>query len=188
MKTLLPLGMLAALALAGGCMTPTDPEYVSRMQDIDVMHERVQKLQDRIQAVELEQQDLHREMTALKQSLGSASQPTQARLETLEKRVVALDAAREQDRKAIIDELSHKVSALMSSAASGGSSSSGRSRRGAGGGGGSDTGYEHVVQSGDTLSAIAKAYGVSQSAILSANNMKSSSMLRVGQNLFIPKP
>jgi LysM repeat protein len=49
----------------------------------------------------------------------------------------------------------------------------------------SQTGYEHKVQSGQTLSAIAVAYGVSVEKIKKANNLKSDS-IRVGQTLFIP--
>jgi N-acetylmuramoyl-L-alanine amidase len=43
-----------------------------------------------------------------------------------------------------------------------------------------------VVESGQTLSAIAVAYKVSASSIKKANSMKSDT-LRVGQKLFIPK-
>lgn len=49
----------------------------------------------------------------------------------------------------------------------------------------SQTGYEHKVQSGQTLSAIAVAYGVSVDKIKKANNLKSDS-IRIGQTLFIP--
>lgn len=47
------------------------------------------------------------------------------------------------------------------------------------------SGYEHKVESGQTLSAIAKAYGVSIKKIKDANNLTSDA-IRVGQVLFIP--
>ena len=47
------------------------------------------------------------------------------------------------------------------------------------------SGYEHKVESGQTLSAIAKAYGVSVTKIKDANNLTSDA-IRVGQVLFIP--
>ena len=47
------------------------------------------------------------------------------------------------------------------------------------------SGYEHKVESGQTLSAIAKAYGVSVKKIKDANNLTSDA-IRVGQVLFIP--
>jgi len=46
--------------------------------------------------------------------------------------------------------------------------------------------FEHKVESGTTLSTIAKAYGVTVQEIMTANRMKDSS-LRVGQTLYIPK-
>jgi nucleoid-associated protein YgaU len=190
MKTLSCFALLAGLLACGGCMTPTDPAMVSGMQqDMGLIAERIGRLQDRLQAIELEQQDIRRELQAVRQAQQTADQPTRQRLELLEKRVLALDAAREQDRKAIIDDLSRKVSSLMS--ASGGSSrstSSSSGRSGTPSGGGSDVGYEHVVQSGETLSEIAKAYGVSMNSVLNANGIKSANLIRVGQKLFIPKP
>lgn len=47
------------------------------------------------------------------------------------------------------------------------------------------SGYEHKVESGQTLSAIASAYGVSVKKIKDANKL-SSDAIRVGQVLFIP--
>ncbi len=47
------------------------------------------------------------------------------------------------------------------------------------------TGYEHKVESGQTLSAIAQAYGVSVQKIKDANGLKND-VIRVGQTLFIP--
>ncbi len=47
------------------------------------------------------------------------------------------------------------------------------------------SGYEHKVEPGQTLSAIAKAYGVSVKKIKDANNLTSDA-IRVGQVLFIP--
>ena len=46
----------------------------------------------------------------------------------------------------------------------------------------------HTVTSGQTVSSIAKQYGTTISAILKANNLKSNSILRVGQELVIPLP
>ena len=48
--------------------------------------------------------------------------------------------------------------------------------------------YEHVVASGQTLSLIAKEYGVSQAEIIAENGIKDPAKLRVGQTLYIPAP
>jgi len=46
---------------------------------------------------------------------------------------------------------------------------------------------EYTVMRGDTLSAIAQAFGVSVDAIKRANNLKSD-LIREGQKLIIPAP
>ena len=46
----------------------------------------------------------------------------------------------------------------------------------------------HVVKQGDTLSGIAKRYGVSLDPILQINQLKKTSLLTKGMNLLIPIP
>ncbi|MDX2225715.1 MAG: LysM peptidoglycan-binding domain-containing protein [Verrucomicrobiae bacterium] len=46
--------------------------------------------------------------------------------------------------------------------------------------------YEHAVEKGHTLSAIAKAYGVTVEEIRTANDLKGNN-LKIGQKLLIPK-
>lgn len=46
----------------------------------------------------------------------------------------------------------------------------------------------HVVQPGDTLTAIARKYGVTAVAIRAANNIPNPNVLRVGDTLLIPQP
>ncbi len=48
-------------------------------------------------------------------------------------------------------------------------------------------GYEHVVRGGETLSTIAREYGVTVNAIVEANALTDPNTLRVGQKLFIPQ-
>ncbi|MCF7838219.1 MAG: LysM peptidoglycan-binding domain-containing protein [Candidatus Marinimicrobia bacterium] len=52
---------------------------------------------------------------------------------------------------------------------------------------GTGYGYEHTVQPGETLSAIAAAYKVSSRAIIDANNLTKPDFLQAGQVLFIPE-
>ncbi|MEE6286592.1 LysM peptidoglycan-binding domain-containing protein [Georgenia sp. MJ173] len=68
-----------------------------------------------------------------------------------------------------------------SAVSSAGSSSSGSSSSGS-----SSAGRSHTVAAGDTVSALAKRYGSSVSAITSANDLGRSAMIRVGQRLTIP--
>ena len=47
--------------------------------------------------------------------------------------------------------------------------------------------YNHIVEAGQTLSEIARGYGVTVAAIKQANGLKTDN-LRIGQKLFIPDP
>jgi LysM repeat protein len=44
------------------------------------------------------------------------------------------------------------------------------------------------VQPGETLSSIARLYGVTYEAIMEANGMDDPNLLEVGQELIIPQP
>jgi membrane-bound lytic murein transglycosylase D len=46
----------------------------------------------------------------------------------------------------------------------------------------------HKVAQGDTVWAIAKKFGVEPKALMSTNNLKDASSLRVGDSLTIPRP
>jgi len=49
-------------------------------------------------------------------------------------------------------------------------------------------GSYHSVQRGETLWRIARSYGLEVTALARANRLRDASVLRVGQNLFIPVP
>jgi len=46
----------------------------------------------------------------------------------------------------------------------------------------------HIVQPGETLSAIGRQYGVSVEAIVYVNDLEDPSRIQVGQELIIPGP
>lgn len=48
------------------------------------------------------------------------------------------------------------------------------------------TGAGHTVGAGDTVSSLAKRYGTTVAAIISANNLDSRALIRIGQTLSIP--
>jgi LysM repeat protein len=96
-----------------------------------------------------------------------------ARLAKLEADLRRLETGLEPMRQDIVSSLSKRVADIM--------------RGQGGGGGGTQTGREHVVKPGESLSRIAAAYGVKADAIVKANNLKSPGSLRVGQKLFIPE-
>ena len=96
-----------------------------------------------------------------------------------------MDAARERDKQEIVDKLSSKITQIVGSSKSSGSSARKQSAKKSSSSS-SQTGYEHEVQAGETLSAIAAAYGVTSKVILDNNDIKDPNRLRVGQKLFIP--
>lgn len=170
------LSLLCGIVLIGpGCVTLVDQASLARQQaDFDQLYENVQRLDAKLNGIQLEQQNLAREIESIRKA-PREDLVVRNRLDTLDRQVQALTTAREADRRQIVSDLSHKVAAIV------GTGSSGRS------GSTSETGYEHVVAAGQSLSAIAAAYKTSVTAIKKANNLKSDTV-RVGQKLFIPKP
>ena len=181
MKTHQPIQacLVAALALGfTGCMTLTNDNEKAREQtEMDRMRENVQRLQEQLAGVQLEQQNLRRDVDELR-SKGQDGGTTRTQLSDLERRLQAVEAAREKDRQSIVDQLSRKVADVVGAQQGGRSADATR---------GAETGYEHVVQQGETLSAIAKAYKVKVDTIIKANNLKTANSIRIGQKLFIPE-
>jgi len=169
------VGLLGAgLMMAGGCVTLVDQSVMAQQQaDMEKMKDDVQRIQEKVNGIEMEQQNLARDIGTAR---GTSQEDSvlRNRMDVLERQVQFLAAGRETDRKQIVSQVASLVST------SGGGTTSAH-----GGKSGSQTGYEHVVEAGQTLSAIAAAYKVSTSSIKKANNLKSST-LRAGQKLFIP--
>jgi nucleoid-associated protein YgaU len=177
MKILLAAIMAGGLLASTGCVTLMDQNALAQQQaDMERLAGDVQRVKERLNGLELEQQNIVRELEAARRA-PREDVVVRNRLETLERQAQALAAARDADRKQIVTDLSHKMAAIVGSSGGG---SSGRSS------GGGAVGYEHVVESGQSLSAIAAAYKVTVSSIKRANNMKSDT-IRVGQTLVIPK-
>ncbi|HEY8240329.1 MAG TPA: LysM domain-containing protein [Kiritimatiellia bacterium] len=182
MRCFLPMLLVALLS---GCATIEDQnrQALEQQQDMEIMQDKLNKLQGRIEGLELEQQRIHQQLDAMPRSSASQIDAVQARVNDLDARIRAVDSAREKDKKDIIDTLSGKISQVVSSAAK--SAPKQPVKRSAATSG---TGYEHVVESGQTISEIAAAYKVRVSDVITANDLKDPNHLRVGQKLFIPAP
>lgn len=109
---------------------------------------------------------------------------TRAELETLRRDVEQLRGEREQLRKQIVDELSREMARLLASQPAASGRATGVSAQGTPATRG-QSGWEHKVEAGQTLSEIAAAYKVSVASIVKANGLKGD-VIRVGQVLFIP--
>lgn len=187
-----------------------DPAITSLRADMRLLEDRLNRVVGDVQALQVNYERLQQQTASLQQQVSSVAAGgggvSPATISQLDQRISAIDAARKRDAEIIINQVTAEIQKL-------GGSASGISRRassagptpaarvpsgkriasspGAAGAGGAastggEQGYEHVVEKGQYLSTIAKAYGVTVDEIKRANNLKSD-VLQVGQKLFIPK-
>ena len=186
---LLPLA--AALLAAPGCTTMVasdDDEPLATRADVEYLRGEIRRLNDRQSASESEFGRFQGEMMSAQagqSAYASAAQvqSLQTQLEDLQRQIRALDAARAQDQKEIYDDISKKIASLLKSAPAAAPRSSASSSKPRSG---SQSGIEHVVQPGESLSKIASAYGVKMDVIVAENGLSDPGNIRVGQKLFIP--
>ena len=185
---LLPLA--AALLAAPGCTTMVasdDDEPLATRADVEYLRGEIRRLNDRQSASESEFGRFQGEMMSAQagqSAYASAAQvqSLQTQLEDLQRQIRALDAARAQDQKEIYDDISKKIATILKTSAPAPSRSSAPARPRSG----SQSGIEHVVQPGESLSKIAAAYGVKMDVIVQENGLSDPGNIRVGQKLFIP--
>lgn len=141
---------------------------------VGVLEEKVARLAAQVEDVQVRQQQqqkdiekIQSDLTELRRAAGAGV--AAADLRALEDRIQAVDNARKSDRQAIVDQLAKELAAL----------SSGKAPVATGG-------KEHVVAKGETLSSIAKSYGVTVADLRKANNLAGSD-IKIGQKLAIPK-
>ena len=182
-----PLAGLLALA-APGCTTmmESDETPVASQADVEYLRGEIRRLNARLDASEAELGRVQGDVLASQSSqpgYASASQvqALQTQVEDLQRQIRALDSARAQDKKEIYDDISKKIATLLKSAPAASAARPSKPRSS------SQTGIEHVVQAGESLSKIAAAYGVSMSVIVEENGLASPDSIRVGQKLFIPE-
>jgi LysM repeat protein len=176
---ILPLLGLAG-ALAGGCTTLATERQMQAARSqtqLDTLQMEVRRLQARVDGMAQAQQDIYQDMDRLRSELAGSDQALDGRLDAVEQRLVQAEAAREQMKREIVDGITKQMSEMLRSARPAAPAASTRV----------EEGYEHVVQTGETLSEIAAAYGVSVAVIVRTNNLKNPDSIRVGQKLFIPE-
>lgn len=138
------------------------------------MKASIQRLEQRIEGIEAGREDLYAQVASLQAEQGRVAAKRGAELEALDSKLAAQKAAADRTRKELVANLSRKMADIMRTSTP---ASSVRT----------ESGYEHVVKPGETLSEIAKAYKVTISVVTKANNLKNPDDLRVGQKLFIPE-
>lgn len=143
---------------------------------LGVLDEKVNRLNAQVEDLQFRQQQMQKEVEAIRTELQevrrAAGGANSSDLKALEDRIQAVDAARQADKKAIIDQLAKELANL------GGAKPVTKPA--------SSTSAEHVVQKGETLTTIAKASGVTVAELKKANNLTGND-IKVGQKLVIPK-
>ncbi len=138
------------------------------------------------QSAEVQLQQLDMRLSRLEDSLRQSQNASGADLAALQREITSLKgeisairADRETMKKEIVNQISSEVAKLLAAQQKAAAATAASTAAA------SQSGYEHKVQSGQTLSAIAQAYGVSVEKIKKANGLKND-VIRVGQTLFIP--
>ncbi len=192
MHAIRPLPVLCAL-LAGGCVTLVDPaaeqqEALRQRQQAAAQQERYERINVRLESLQAEVDRLRADLDrrAAEQGRAGSAEMMAVResVDDLNRRLAAEAAARERDRKVILDSVATMLKSSGGSRSSAGSSSGASTRRPTT----ARQGVLHKVEAGETVSALAAAYKVSAAAILDANGLKNPNQLRVGQELVIPTP
>jgi septal ring factor EnvC (AmiA/AmiB activator) len=177
-KELLKFATLSAICVLAAVSAPAEEQSVA--QQLSILDERLSKLRADVDALQFNQQQIQQDIKQVQaqfEEVRRAGPNASANdLQALEARVRALDAARETDKKVILDQLAKELAAMSGS--HGGGTVPPAS--------GSPNSNEHVVQKGETLTSIAKSSGVTVADLRKANNLTSDS-LKVGQKLVIPK-
>lgn len=150
----------------------------------------VSRLQSQLDSMSAAQADVVAQAGASVSRSGAVVDSVRGDIDALRAEVAALKAENralreEQTRQktqmdALPDKIVAKVNAILPKAQPAPRQQQSSQRR-------ASEGWEHTVASGDTISAIATAYGVKQADIIRENGLKDANSLRVGQKLFIPK-
>ena len=180
----------AALLLAAGCvaLNPEPERPLATQDEVNYLRNEIRRQQQLVVSLEQQidqlnataaQDRYNRDASSANYASGAQVSALQQQVAELQKQVRALDAARATDRAAIYDDITKKVASLVKTSAPAPSKTSKPI---------SNTGFEHIVQPGESLSKIAAAYGVKMDIIAQANNISNPANIRIGQKLFSPDP
>ena len=160
--------LLIFLLAAPTAFTQDNTGYGVLDEKLNRLRAELEDLQFRQQKTEKAIESIQTDLKELRRNMGTAYTDD---LKALEERIAAVDAARQKDKQIIVDELARQLAGMGT-----GGKPSKRHDPGA---------KEHVVQKGETLSGIARQYGVSVGDLKKVNNLTGDS-LAVGQKLVIP--
>ena len=160
-----------------GCTTVSSQrrrtQEMRERAEIENLKDNVAGMEARLNGIEDAQQAIYVQIESLQAAVDRSESDHRRSIDSLQQTLKAAKVSRARDQQATIDTLSERMAGIMQS------QSRGRAI--------SEEGYEHVVQSGETLSEIASAYNVRTSVIVEANDLSNPDSIRTGQTLFIPK-
>jgi LysM repeat protein len=179
------LFFLPAILIAG-CETfnnSSKNEYYTRKQyeTSRAQEQQVAQLAASVTALNASNTEIIRNINEINQKILVLQQnhsSLQSGLNTLRQDIDTTKKTWQNTNQKMIDQISSEMGSIAKRASSSGASQQGPT--------GTGEFFEHKVEPGSTLNAIAKAYGVSVQEIRAANKM-SSDIIRVGQILYIPK-
>jgi len=181
---------VSGLALLSGCQyfdgTPferkPDPKVTKLAISTQQTNNEVRHLAEQMAEMNRIQIELDLRLQRLESKLSGGA--TTDDISAIKRDIQMIRLERDTLKKEITDDLVARIDKVVSRAGStstavkspGISTTSARAR----------TGYNHTVEKGQTLSEIARGYGKTVDAIMKANNLKTTNMIRPGQVLFIP--
>jgi predicted RNase H-like nuclease (RuvC/YqgF family) len=182
------------VALAALCLAPA-----GRAQDA-AFEERLNRIAGQLEQLEnarvkLEKDlgDLRREVSALRDQAGkpTGNFASQEELKKLAEKLQEVDQKRVADNEKVLATLERLAKA--GARGDGARVRDSEPKAATGSGASAEKGFEYVIQSGDTLSAIAQAYRekgvkVYPEQILKANPGLKATNLQVGKKIFVPAP
>ena len=179
---------VAAASCAAAAQAPAAADAVRARMQLEQVVAEAQRLGENFDLLSENQGRLDGRMAKLEGELASIRE-LKAEIAALRAENASLKARQEALRREIVDDIAKKLGQLgvapaarasaPAPAASAAPAPAAPVSRG--------PGYEHIVEPGQTLSEIARGYGVSVAKIKAANALKSDN-LRIGQKLFVPDP
>jgi LysM repeat protein len=164
-------------------------EFANMREDVRLLTQRLGELQLRVEQLERENGDLKTKSAGAAQSYATLAQLNEA-VADLNRAIKAGNAATKsetlQQVSVQMEKLAARTNAALESIAKGGGSRSGPATSATFSDDFPKEGVPHVVQTGDSLSSIARKYGAKAQDIVNANKISDASKIQVGQTLFIP--
>lgn len=176
--------VMLPLLITSGCVTPYAETEAAAGQmrlrnEVSNLRESVERLQNRLEAVQEEQEHQAREHHRLRDNMQRVQNDELAHLrQATDERFNALQQQREKDRQTIIEQVTQRIAGHLEQVTERKLAATQAER--------SEYGRYHEVRAGETLSEIAAAYDARVNAIVQANEIENPDRLRIGQRLFIP--